>query len=613
MKSNRIFLWLLLAVLFFLVFQSFEKSSQEQSIELTYSEFRKSVRAGHVKSIEVGPEKLKGQFFSKKENETVALDHEKKTFTSHWLGEADELIQFLEENAVENIQLQPLNKQDFLRNILLWSIPFILGFVLLMFFFRQVQAGNGKAMSFGKSKIKIADPKKNKMTFADVAGVEEAKEELEEIIDFLKAPKKYTRLGAKIPKGVMLVGAPGTGKTLLAKAVAGEANVPFLTISGSDFVEMFVGVGASRVRDLFEQAKKSAPCIVFVDEIDAVGRKRGAGLGGGHDEREQTLNQLLVEMDGFEDNNGIIMMAATNRPDVLDPALLRPGRFDRQVIVSRPDLRGREGIFKVHTKTTPLHDDVELSVLARATSGFTGADIHNLVNEAALMAARLGLKTIDMHCFEEAKDKVILGKERKTTVMNEHDRKLTSYHEAGHALLAKLLPDTDPVHKVTIIPRGMALGVTHQMPTEDRYTLSQDQAESSIAILMGGRLAEEIVFKVKCNGASNDIEKATELARRMVCEWGMSSSLGPIAFGHNEQEIFLAKEVAHQSNYSEKTAQLVDAEIKKIIDRNYKRGKDLLQKNRKTLDKIAKVLLERETLSGEDLDVLIAGGDISTT
>ncbi|MCI5072416.1 ATP-dependent zinc metalloprotease FtsH [bacterium] len=611
MKSNRVFLWLLLAVLFFLVFQSFENFSQEKPLELSYSDFRKSVRAGHVKSIEVGQERLKGQFFSKKENESISSEIDEKIFTSNWFGEADELVQFLEENAVEDIKLESFSRQGFLRNILLWTVPFIFGFILLLFLLRQVQSGNGKAMSFGKSKIRIADPKKTRVTFADVAGVEEAKEELEEVIDFLKSPKKYTVLGAKIPKGVMLVGAPGTGKTLLAKAVAGEAHVPFLTISGSDFVEMFVGVGASRVRDLFEQAKKSAPCIVFVDEIDAVGRKRGAGLGGGHDEREQTLNQLLVEMDGFEDNNGIIMMAATNRPDVLDSALLRPGRFDRQVIVSRPDLKGREGILRVHTKNTPLNEDVDLNTLARATSGFTGADIHNLVNEAALMAAKQGLKTITMDCFEEAKDKVILGKERKTTIMNEHDKKLTSYHEAGHALVAKLLPDTDPVHKVTIIPRGMALGVTHQMPTEDRYTLSQNQAESSIAILMGGRLAEEIVFKMKCNGASNDIEKATELARRMVCEWGMSSILGPIAFGQNDQEIFLAKEVGHQSNYSEKTAQQVDAEIKKIIDRNYKKAKDLLQKNRKTLDKIALTLLEKETLSGKDLDVLMAGQELS--
>ena len=474
---------------------------------------------------------------------------------------------------------------------------------------RQMQAGGNRALSFGKSRAKLSTNQQKKVTFEDVAGVEEAKEELQEIVEFLREPQKFQKLGGRIPKGVLLLGPPGTGKTLLARAIAGEASVPFFTISGSDFVEMFVGVGASRVRDLFEQGKKNAPCIVFIDEIDAVGRHRGAGLGGGHDEREQTLNQLLVEMDGFESNEGVILIAATNRPDVLDPALLRPGRFDRQVIVSLPDIRGREGILKVHTRRTPLADDVNISVLARGTPGFSGAQLANLVNEAALNAARFDRRAVTMDDFEEAKDKVLMGKERRSMVMNEQEKRNTAYHEAGHALVAYFLPDADPLHKVTIIPRGRALGVTMQLPEEDKYNYTKEYMQSTITILLAGRAAEEIFLGITTTGASNDMERTTSLARKMVCEWGMSG-MGPLTFGKNDEQIFLAREISRAKDYSEKTAIKIDEEVKKIISASNQQSREILEENREALVRMAEALLEYETLDLTQIEAVMKGEPI---
>jgi len=471
---------------------------------------------------------------------------------------------------------------------------------------RQIQAGGGKAMSFGKSKARLLTENKNKVTFKDVAGINEAKEELEEIIQFLKDPKKFTRLGGRIPKGVLLMGPPGTGKTLLARAIAGEAGVPFFSISGSDFVEMFVGVGASRVRDLFEQGKKNAPCIIFIDEIDAVGRHRGAGLGGGHDEREQTLNQLLVEMDGFEGNVGVILIAATNRPDVLDPALLRPGRFDRRVVVSKPDVKGREMILRVHTRKTPMATEVDLIKIARGTPGFSGADLESLVNEAALLAARKNKQKLDTDDFELAKDKVIMGAERKSMVISDEEKRITAYHEAGHALVGKFTPGTDPIHKVTIIPRGMALGLTQTLPEKERLNLTNHAAENNIAFLMGGRVAEELIFNNTTTGAGNDIERATEIARRMVCEWGMST-LGPMTFGKREEQVFLGKEISKSQDYSESTAQAIDKEIRDIISRNYGKAKELLKNKVETLHALAEALVQREVLDGHEVDMIVEG------
>jgi cell division protease FtsH len=475
-----------------------------------------------------------------------------------------------------------------------------------IFFMRQMQAGGGKAMSFGKSRARLLNENAKKVTFDDVAGIDEAKVELEEIVEFLKDPKKFTRLGGRIPKGVLLVGAPGTGKTLLARAIAGEAGVPFFSISGSDFVEMFVGVGASRVRDLFLQGKKNAPCIIFIDEIDAVGRHRGAGLGGGHDEREQTLNQLLVEMDGFESNEGVILISATNRPDVLDPALLRPGRFDRQVVVPLPDIRGREGILKVHLHSKPIATNVDALQLAKGTPGFSGADLENLVNEAALLAARKERESIDMADFEDAKDKVMMGLERKSMIISEEEKRNTAYHEAGHALVAKLLPLTDPIHKVTIIPRGRALGLTQQIPQDDRHSYTRDFLLSSISILMGGRVAEELIFQQRTTGAANDIERATQLARRMVCEWGMSETMGPLSFGKREEQIFLGREIAQHRDYSEQTAINIDQEVRSIVEENYQRSNALLSENIELLHAVAQALLEKETLDGRDIDNIMA-------
>ncbi len=487
-----------------------------------------------------------------------------------------------------------------------WA-PFLLIIGFWVFFMRQMQSGGNKALSFGKSKARLSSISQKKVTFKDVSGVDEAKEELQEIIEFLKEPQKFQKLGGHIPKGVLLMGTPGTGKTLLARAVAGEANVPFFSISGSDFVEMFVGVGASRVRDLFEQGKKNAPCIVFIDEIDAVGRHRGAGLGGGHDEREQTLNQLLVEMDGFESNEGVILVAATNRPDVLDPALLRPGRFDRRIVVNRPDVKGREGILVVHTRKIPMADDVEVTVLARGSAGFSGADLESLVNEAALNAARYNQKVVRMHDFEFAKDKVLMGSERRSLIISDVEKRVTAIHEAGHALLAVLLPNADPIHKVTIIPRGMALGLTQQLPTDEKHNYSGDYLNDQIAILLAGRIAEEITMDSVTTGAGNDLERATELARRMVCEWGMSDEMGPLAFGKKEEQIFLGREIAQHQDYSEDTAQKIDHEVRHFVTENYQRAQQLLAPRKETLLKIADALLSREVLDAEQVKRLAAG------
>ena len=519
-----------------------------------------------------------------------------------------DMIKTLRDKGV-NINIRDISNGSWPLQLLGTWAPLVLLAALWFFMIRQMQTGGNKALSFGKSRARLLSMQQKKVTFKDVAGVDEAKEELKEIIEFLREAQKFQKLGGRIPKGVLLVGPPGTGKTLLARAVAGEANVPFFSISGSDFVEMFVGVGASRVRDLFEQGKKNAPCIIFIDEIDAVGRHRGAGLGGGHDEREQTLNQLLVEMDGFESNEGVILMAATNRPDVLDPALLRPGRFDRRVVVSRPDVRGREEILRVHTRKIPLADDVDLSVLARGTPGFSGADLANMVNEAALAAARQNRKAVLMYDFELAKDKVLMGVERKSLLLSEEEKRNTAFHEAGHALVAAKLPNSDPLHKVTIIPRGMALGVTMQLPIDDRHNYYKNYLETEIAILMGGRLAEELFLSQMSTGAGNDIERATELARKMVCEWGMSD-LGPLTFGKKEEQIFLGREIAQHRDYSEDTAIKIDQEVRKLVNNGYNTAKGVLSENRDALVRIANALIEREVLDASEIKMLVEGQEL---
>jgi cell division protease FtsH len=604
MKSSHktVALWLVLIVLFASLFKVFDPGTRGRR-EIKFSEFVQLVKENKV-----------GDVTFKQDNLIVGTLKEptvdgKKTFETIGATDNPEVFKILQQNNIipnyERSERTPVWQQ-----LLISWLPMMLLFGFFFLFMRQLQAGGGKAMSFGKSKARLLTESTNKITFKDVAGADEAKFELEEIIAFLKDPKKFTRLGGRIPKGVLLMGPPGTGKTLLAKAIAGEAGVPFFSISGSDFVEMFVGVGASRVRDLFEQGKKHAPCIVFIDEIDAVGRHRGAGLGGGHDEREQTLNQLLVEMDGFESNEGVILIAATNRPDVLDPALLRPGRFDRRVVVSHPDVRGREEILKVHTRKTPMSPKVELMVIARGTPGFSGADLENLVNEAALLAARADKKVLEMDDFEQAKDKVLMGVERKSMVLTETEKRTTAYHEAGHTLVGKFLPGTDPIHKVTIIPRGMALGVTQTLPMEDRVSLTKDRAENSIAFLMGGRLAEELVLSQKTTGAGNDIERATELARRMVCEWGMSDVLGPLSFGKKEEAIFLGREISQHRDYSEQTAQTIDREVRDIVERNYQRAREILTQKLDILHSLAKALLEYETIDGEEVDRIVRGEKI---
>jgi cell division protease FtsH len=527
-----------------------------------------------------------------------------KTFKTYVIKD-EALLGMLRDQQV-TVKVDKPKDGAFLTTLLMWS-PMLLFLGVWIFFMRQMQSGGNKALSFGKSRAKLTSSQGKKVTFKDVAGVEEAKEELQEIIEFLREPQKFQKLGGKIPKGVLLMGPPGTGKTLLARAIAGEANVPFFSISGSDFVEMFVGVGASRVRDLFEQGKKNAPCIIFIDEIDAVGRHRGAGLGGGHDEREQTLNQLLVEMDGFETNEGVILIAATNRPDVLDPALLRPGRFDREVVVGRPDVRGREEILKVHIRKIPMAPNVDLSVLARSTPGFSGADLANLVNEAALLAARKDHKAVSMEDFELAKDKVLMGTERKSLIISDEEKKITAYHEAGHALVAFKVPFADPLHKVTIIPRGRALGVTMQLPVDDKHTYSREYLEATIAVLMGGRVSEELRIGKITTGAGNDLERVTDLARKMVCEWGMSEKLGPLTFGKKEEAIFLGREIAQHRDYSESTAQAIDVEVKGIVLEGYRTARKILEDNGEALARIAEALLEREVLVADEISALVRG------
>jgi cell division protease FtsH len=585
-------LWLVISLMMILLFNLFNKPKPAQE-KLNYSDFVSAMEAGKVSSVTIQGNDLFGKFTDGKE------------FKSYKPSDADISDTLLEKKIT--VTAKPEEEKFSWLSIFISCFPLILLIGVWIFFMRQMQAGGGKAMAFGKSRAKLLTEAQGKITFEDVAGVDEAKEELEEIIQFLKDPKKFTKLGGRIPKGVLLVGPPGTGKTLLARAIAGEAGVPFFSISGSDFVEMFVGVGASRVRDLFVQGKKNAPCIIFIDEIDAVGRHRGAGLGGGHDEREQTLNQLLVEMDGFESNEGVILIAATNRPDVLDPALLRPGRFDRQVVVPRPDVKGREAILKVHTKKTPLAPSVDLAVIARGTPGFSGADLSNVVNEAALLAARKEKNSVEMQDFDDAKDKVLMGVERRSMVISEEEKKNTAYHEAGHTLVAKLIPGTDPVHKVSIIPRGRALGVTMQLPIEDKHSYSRESLINRIAVLMGGRAAEEIIFSTMTTGAGNDIERATEIARKMVCEWGMSARLGPVSFGKKDEQIFLGREMATHKNYSEATAVEIDAEIRRIVDENYSRVVQLLSANVNILHRLSGELIEKENLSGDEVDRIITG------
>jgi len=586
-------LWVVILVMILLLVTML-RQGETPPPDLAYSDFLGRVEAGDVQSVLIEEGHISGQLGDGSDFSTFAPT----------VGE--ELLAKLRAQNIE-IRAQPKPEGSFWRQVLMMWFPMLLIVGLWVFFIRQMQAGGGKAMSFGKSRARLLTENQHQVTFEDVAGVEESKFELEEIIAFLREPKKFTRLGGRIPKGVLLVGPPGTGKTLLARAVAGEANVPFYSIAGSDFVEMFVGVGASRVRDLFLQGKKNAPCIIFIDEIDAVGRHRGAGLGGGHDEREQTLNQLLVEMDGFESNEGVILIAATNRPDVLDPALLRPGRFDRRVVVPRPDLRGRLAVLKVHTRRVALADDVDLGVLARGTPGFVGADLQNLVNEAALLAARRDADKVAMIDFEEAKDKVLLGAARKSLIMSDEDRRATAYHEGGHALVAMLTPGADPVHKVTIIPRGMSLGVTMTLPEEDRYTLTRDQILARIKHAMGGRAAEELVFGHFSTGAANDIKQATESARRMVCSYGMSDRVGPMSLADNDSDVFLGRDFVTRKDYSEKKMQEVDEEISSILRTLYDEAKQLLAENRGALDRIADALLERETLEGAELKILIEG------
>ena len=568
----------------------------------SYSEFMAKVDEGDVKEVTMylspNSYEMQGEY-TRPANRKFRVTIPKEN--------APAITKALQDKAVQ-LSVKEVRSGDWVL-ILLNALPLLLLAGFVFFLMRQMQAGGNKALSFGKSRARLLSAQQKKATFKDVAGSDEAKEELQEIIEFLKDPQKFQKLGGRIPKGVLLVGPPGTGKTLLARAIAGEANVPFFSISGSDFVEMFVGVGASRVRDLFEQGKKNAPCIIFIDEIDAVGRHRGAGLGGGHDEREQTLNQLLVEMDGFESNEGVILMAATNRPDVLDPALLRPGRFDRRVVVSRPDVRGREEILRVHTRKIPLAEDVDLSVLARGTPGFSGADLANMVNEAALAAARQNRKAVLQYDFELAKDKVLMGVERKSLLLTDEEKKNTAYHEAGHALVAAKMPNSDPLHKVTIIPRGMALGVTMQLPTDDRHNYYKNYLETEIAILMGGRIAEELFLNVMSTGAGNDIERATDMARKMVCEWGMSD-LGPMTFGKKEEQIFLGREIAQHRDYSEDTAIKIDQEVRKLVNKGYTTAKQILSDNRDVLERIARALIEREVLDANEIKMLVDGQEL---
>jgi len=596
-SHKTIALWLIIVLMVLSVLHIMNQPV-ETAEKISFSQFLKAISNNEIQSVVIQEDDYRGKYKPEYKNgakfETVGpIDSERALVA---LEKTDTSIEYIKKKET-----------PFWQSMLISWLPMLLLFGFFFFSMRQIQGGGGKAMSFGRSKAKLIADNLKKVTFADVAGIEEAKDELREVIAFLREPKKFTKLGGRIPKGVLLMGPPGSGKTLLARAVAGEASVPYFSISGSDFVEMFVGVGAARVRDLFEQGKKNAPCIVFIDEIDAVGRHRGAGLGGGHDEREQTLNQLLVEMDGFESNEGVIIMAATNRPDVLDPALLRPGRFDRRVIVPPPDVGGREAILKVHSVNKPLSEDVDLSTIARGTPGFSGADLENIVNEAALLAARACKKHLEMSDFELAKDKVLMGTERKSLIISDDERSNTAYHEAGHTLVAKHLPESDPIHKVTIIPRGAALGLTQQLPTDDRYTQNRQFCEHNMAILLGGRAAEDLIFNQPTTGAGNDIERATELARKMVCEWGMSEKLGPLAFGKKEEQIFLGREMTRHSDYSEDTARQIDGEIKRLGKEAYDTAKTILTENKVQLENLAKALLEHESLSGEQIDQVMRG------
>jgi len=593
--------WLIIILAVATVYQFFVAKS-EHVAKIPYWKFTDLLSKGVVATVTLQENKISGELSREARTEGDA-----RPFTQFKTQAPVVDSDFVKKLEAAGVKVDTQDARSMWFTILVSVGPYILLFAFFIWLFRRMQSPNNKALSFGKSRARLFDEGKQKVTFEDVAGAEEAKEELQEIIEFLKDPRKFQKLGGKIPKGVLLVGPPGSGKTLMGKAVAGEAGVPFLSISGSDFVEMFVGVGASRVRDLFDEAKKRAPCIVFIDELDAVGRLRGAGLGGGHDEREQTLNQLLVEMDGFESNEGVILLSATNRPDVLDPALLRPGRFDRTVVVDRPDLKGRLGILHVHTREIPLGADVDLETVARGTPYFSGADLANLVNEAALLAARKDQEEVTQADMEEARDKVMMGPERKSHVISEKEKEIAAHHEVGHALVAKLSPGSDPVHKVTIIPRGMALGLTQSLPEEEKHMYSKEFCEILLDHMMGGRAAEMLIFHEETSGAGNDIERATELARKMVCDWGMSETLGPVAFGKREEAIFLGREIAQHRDYSEETAQAIDGEIRRIVEAGYARAHKLLKKNKAKLEVIAKELLERETLTGDEIDTLLAG------
>jgi len=586
-------LWLVVGMILISLFNIFNKPLENQS-DVIFSEFMDEVESGKIVEVTIQGDLISGKYVTGNSFQTMTPPKDQ------------DLVRILREKGVR-IVVMPPEQTSWYMNILISWFPMILLLGIWIFFMRQMQSGGGKALSFGKSKARLMNEAKNKTTFNDVAGVDEAKEELHEIIEFLKEPQKFNKLGGKIPKGVLLIGPPGTGKTLLARAIAGEANVPFFSISGSDFVEMFVGVGASRVRDLFEQGKKNSPCIIFIDEIDAVGRHRGAGMGGGHDEREQTLNQLLVEMDGFENNEGVILIAATNRPDVLDPALLRPGRFDRQVMVDRPDVKGREGILKVHSARVPLTENVDLKTIAKGTPGFTGADLANLVNEAALLAARYDKKCVENDDFENAKDKVLMGVERRSMIISEKEKRTTAYHESGHALVALKLPGTDPLHKVTIIPRGRALGVTMQLPEDEKHTYPKNYLYNNLAIFMGGRVAEEICLGEMTTGAGNDIERATEMARKMVCEWGMSEKMGPLTYGSKEEPVFLGRDTGNNKNFSDETAKLIDQEVKALVMGGYKTAHKIITDHRDSLEKMALALLDRETLNLKEINEIING------
>lgn len=594
--QKNIALWLVISLVFIMLYHLFNQPRTARE-EVIFSDFIELVNKGQVAEVTIQGESVYGSLTNGKGFKT-------------YMPKESGLVPILRDKGVR-IAAKPAEDSPWYMTVLVTWFPTLLLIGVWIFFMRQMQSGGGKAMAFGKSRARLMTDRANKVTFDDVAGIDEAKAELQEVVEFLKDPKKFTRLGGRIPKGVLLVGAPGTGKTLLARAIAGEAGVAFFSISGSDFVEMFVGVGASRVRDLFNQGKRNAPCIIFIDEIDAVGRHRGAGLGGGHDEREQTLNQLLVEMDGFESNEGVILVSATNRPDVLDPALLRPGRFDRQVVVPLPDMKGREKIFEVHTRKIPLAADVDFGVLARGTPGFSGADIENLVNEAALAAARANQERVRMCDFEYAKDKVLMGTERKSMIISEEEKRTTAYHESGHAFVARLLPGTDPIHKVTIIPRGRALGITQQLPVDERHTYPKQYLMNALTILLGGRAAEELVLNDFTTGSGNDIERATNLARKMVCEWGMSENMGPLSYGKKEEQIFLGREFATHKDYSEETAEKIDREIARLVSESYEKAKKLLADNLDKLHRLAAELLEKEVLTAEEIDRIIGDGKVA--